>query len=130
VTVALDSLLYQYSSSSDTTTTSLTDVVVFGMTSDLPGYQLPAGDYIVSFTGTMSNTNTDKQGPVSLYVNGVQVPHTIREAMGNGGVKRAIAFQALLLGLTSGTVVDVRWRVTANTGSFGPRCLLIQRLGT
>lgn len=53
----------------------------------------------------------------------------VREAPGSGNKSRNVSTQALFLGLAAGTVIDVRWSVLANTGSFNQRCLIIQKVG-
>lgn len=106
------------------TTTSLTDVTVTNMTLT-PG----AGSYIFWFSSDVSNINNNRDIFVSLYVNGVQVLDSERNIHVDNAVERSCAvLNGMITGVTAGQVVDVRWRVSANTGSMGNRSLTLLKV--
>ena len=123
ITIASQPAITEVSATSDITTTSTSDVVVTGMTVT-PG----AGDYLVFFTGSMENTNSNKQGTLSIYSNGVQIAASVVQSQMPANRPVAMATNAYITGLSAGQVIDVRWNVTANTGTFHQRTLIVQRV--
>ena len=98
----------QASATTDTTTTSATDVAVAGMTLT-PG----AGDYLVWFSGSIENnvTGSNETDYVSLYVNGVQVAHTEREVTSDGSLENMsipVGFEARVTGVGAADAIEVR----------------------
>ena len=106
------------------TTTSITDVALPTPMSVTPG----AGDYLVTFTGNVSNSNTDKAVIMSIYSNGTQLPYTEMTYQGQGNDKNQIAMNAYVTGLGAGQAIDIRWRVQANTGTVTNRCMIVQKV--
>ena len=106
-------------------TVSTTDVLMTGM-SITPG----AGDYLVMFSATPSNSNINQSVWASLYINGVQVAHTERERGPTSTANETgfVGFQTEAVGVLDAQVLDVRWRVSANTGSVLARTFTLLRL--
>lgn len=123
ITTSLNQSVSQAFSVTDATTTSLTDVVLTGMTLT-PG----VGDYLVFFSGVVSNTNADKQGTISLYVNGSQLTYTVRQELAQADRRVHIGTMGLITNLLAGQTIDVRWNVIANTGTFYQRTLIALRI--
>jgi len=124
ITIANEPTITQVSLSSPTTTTSTTDVLLNGM-SITPG----AGDYMVFFTGNLTNTNDRKQGTISLYKNGIKI--TDSEISTEGFQKESIipvSITRYITGVNAGEAIDVRWNVTSNTGTFYSRTLIVQKV--
>jgi hypothetical protein len=116
----------QVSATADTTV-PLVDTLVSGMTIT-PG----AGDYLVSFTGSVENAVTS-YNYISLYVNGVQVPHTEREMRVESsipGTSFPVAFQALVTGVGASDAIEVRARTTVGTATIHERTLTVQSVDT
>ena len=114
-------LTYEYSSSAAVTTSSAVDVVLDGMTTG----SLGAGNYFVTFSGSVSNNTADKQGSVSIYIDGIQVPHSVREELGAANRKRCLATQAAGFGVTGG-LIEVRWNVLPGSiGMFTERSMYV-----
>jgi hypothetical protein len=123
ITIANEPTVLSATATTDATTTSLTDVLLTGMTVT-PG----AGDYIVIFTGSYENTNSNKQGPISIYVNGTQVAASIIQTLAPGNQAQPTATQAYVTGVAAGQAIEVRWKVLANTGTFHQRTLIVHRV--
>lgn len=123
ITIANVPTIIQATATTDVTTTSLTDVVVTGMTIT-PG----AGDYLVFFTGSVENTNSNKQGPISIYSNGVQIAASVIQILSAGNLANSVSTNAYITGLAAGQTIDVRWKVLANTGTFHQRTLIVQKV--
>ena len=123
ITIANEPVITQVSATADVTTTSTSDVVISGM-SITPG----AGDYLVFFTGSVENTNNNKQETVSIYKNGVQIAASVIQGNATGGSAIPVASNAYITGLGAGQAIDVRWNVTGNTGTFHQRTLIVQRV--
>jgi len=113
----------QVTATADTTTGSLTDTPVTGM-SITPG----AGDYLVMYSSTYKNSNNGQHVYCSLYVNGTKVTHTERSNITTGGNECPVAFQAVVTGVTAGQTLTVQWRVTNNTGTMRQRALTLLRI--
>jgi hypothetical protein len=119
---------FEASDTLDTTTTS----TVFNQVSNMaltPG----AGNYHVWFTGTLEGTSDDQVMEVALYVNGVQVPHTLRDFLVEPSYtdtfqSQPVAFQAFVTGVGAADVIDVRWRRTnGGTATMHERTLVAWR---
>lgn len=123
ITISNAPIISEVSSSADITTTSTSDVVVTGM-SITPG----AGDYLVFFSGSLENTNANKQGTVSIYSNGVQIAASEVQSQMPANRPVAISTNAYITGLGAGQAIDVRWNVIGNTGTFHQRTLIVQRV--
>jgi len=123
ITIANQPSINQVSATNDITTTSTSDVVVTGMTVT-PG----AGDYLVFFTGSLENTNANKQGTVSIYSNGVQIAASEIQSQMPANRPVPISTNAYITGLGAGQAIDIRWNVVGNTGTFHQRTLIVQRV--
>jgi hypothetical protein len=116
----------QASATADTTTTSSTWGQVDSM-AITPG----AGSYNVWFTGSIEGTNAGSVQQVALYVNGVQVAHTIRDFLVEGSLTDTlqsfpVALHAYVTGVGAAEVIDVQWRTTAGTATMHERTLVVQ----
>jgi hypothetical protein len=123
ITISQNQSCFMANSVTSVQTTSLTDVLLDGMVLT-PG----AGDYLVFFSGLVENTNTDKQGTITIYVNGLALPYTTRQELQPGGRTAHIGTMAYVTGLLAGQIIDVRWNVQANTGTFYQRSLIALKL--
>ena len=108
-------------------TTSLTDVLVTGMTLT-PG----AGTYLAMFSMTMAHNKTGQTVFASMYANGVQQASTDRDVGGQAGNLGNGAFQRIVT-VGAGQAIEARWRVSSNAGggqgsSPGPRTLTLVKL--
>ncbi len=115
----------QVTATAGTTTTSGTDTLVNSMTIT------PAdGNYMVWFSSSMMTTSSSATVYVSLYVNGVKVAHTERQAFMESSIPSTympVAFQAYVTGVTGS--IEVRWRRSAGTANMSQRTLTIQKIG-
>ena len=123
ITIANEPTITQVTATADATTTSTTDVLLTGMTIT-PG----AGDYLVFFTGSVENTNSSKQGPVSIYSNGTQIAASVIQLAAGGGIIIPVATNAYITGLGAGQAIEVRWKVISNTGTFHQRTMIVQKV--
>ncbi len=115
----------QVSATADDATGSATDVVASGMTIT-PG----AGDYHVWFSGSVESNATSFQH-VSLYLNGVQIPHTERQITTESSIPNTsfpVALHAKLTGVTGGQAIDVRWRTSAGNATMHQRTLVVTQI--
>lgn len=109
----------QFTATGTTNITALVDTLIAGMTV-VPG----AGDFFVFFNSSGIHNTTNEDLFISIYVNGVQVPHTERRkprggaADAGGGMLVAIAFIA---GVLAAQVVEVRARVSAGNADIFQR---------
>ena len=124
ITIANEPTIIQVSNSTPTTTTSTTDVLLTNM-SITPG----AGNYMVFFTGNLTNTNDKKQGTISFYKNGVKIADS--EINTTGFQKESVipvSITRYITGVNAGEAIDVRWNVISNTGTFYSRTLIVQKV--
>lgn len=125
ITVANEPTITQVTGTSTLTTTSTTDVAMSTPLTATPG----AGDYLINFTGLVSNTNSGKATIVSIYVNGTKI--AVSEIWGASGAsndKVTVATNAYVTGIGAGQVVEIRWRVESNTSTITNRTLILQRV--
>jgi len=107
------------------TTSSTTDVALSTALSITPG----VGDYLVFFTGTVSNSNSGRAVILSIYSNGIRIPVTeITAIPGANNEKVSVATNAYITGLVAGQAIEMRWRAGANTASITNRTLIVQRV--
>ena len=108
----LNQICYFTAFTSPVTTTSLTDVILISLNVDV-------GRYLVFFSSTISNSNSDKQGTVTVYVNDTPYPQSSRQELSNADRKIHLGTMAYIGtgGVTGTSVIDVRWNVLANTGT-------------
>jgi hypothetical protein len=117
----------QVTATADTTTTSITDVALSGM-SITPG----AGDYLIWFSGSMEGSATSTQY-ASIYVNGAQLSHSERRVFTEASIPNTsfpVATHAYVTGVGAGQAIDIRWRTTAGTATMHQRTLIVQRVST
>ena len=105
-----------------TTTTSTTDVTLSGMTTT-PG----AGTWLVEFTGETFIDADNRTITMSIYVNGTKATASERqhwyekkEEFWNYNLRKKVT-------VTGSQVVDIRWRVSADTGSVTNRQMFLTR---
>jgi hypothetical protein len=118
----------QDSATLDDTTTTSSWTTVDSMTRT-PG----AGTYSVWFSGSLEGTNGGSTQQVALYVNGVQVPHTIRDFLVEGSLTDTlqsfpVALHAYVTGVGDAEAIDVRWRTSAGTATMHERTLVVQSI--
>lgn len=112
--------ILQASATASTTTTSTSYVLMDSM-SLTPA----AGDYLAVFSTSVSDNTAGTYVRISIFVNGVQQAHTEREQFQEGsivGSPYAIATHANIT-VGAGQTVEVRWLVTAGTGTAYTRTL-------
>ena len=110
----------QVNSTTFTDTTSATDVVVTDMSIN-PG----GGSFLVLFSGTVRNDNATGDTRVSVYKNGAQVNGSERVLQDLNNARREVSTLAHVSMLTG--TIDIRWHVTAGTGRFFDRTLIVQK---
>lgn len=91
----------EVSSTGAFSTTSLTDVLITGM-SITPG----AGDYVVLFSGNITGDGGAKLGWFSIYANNVQIPYSERAQ--NDIKDMTASTQAFVQGLGDGQAIEAR----------------------
>lgn len=106
------------------TTTSLTDVVVAGM-SITPG----EGDFLVFFDGKAEMDNDGANLTVSVYHNGVQIPNT-EQSLNTKDTAFHIGASTYVTGVLAGETIEIRWRVDTNSGFFYNRSLIAVKLAS
>lgn len=113
----------------DIQTTSTTFILAAGMTLT-PG----AGDYLVWFSSAAQNSTDSADTIAAAFANGVEVvnssrmiePHTHGSfSMGRWGIGTI----AKVAGLGAGQAIEIRWRVSAGTGTLGNRSLTLLKVG-
>jgi hypothetical protein len=111
--------ILEVNATGDTTTTSGSYVLMDSM-SLTPG----AGDYLAVFS-TSVRTSSEGHVRISLFVNGVQQTHTEREQFQEASIAPAAYPIATHGSITvgAGETVEVRWLVTAGTGTANQRTL-------
>ncbi len=88
-----------------------------------------AGDYMVWFQSSTSNTNGGKLGQVVIYVNGVAVAESTSQADQNSaGDICPISCIAYVTGVASGVPIAIYWKTSGNTQKMYQRTLIIQRV--
>jgi hypothetical protein len=107
------------------TTNSNSDVSLSTALSITPG----AGDYLISFSGVVSNGNSGKGVIMSIYVAGVKIASSERQATsGSPDDKNTIATSTYVTGLTAGQVIEMKWKAESNTATITNRTLIVQRV--
>ena len=107
------------------TTTSTTDIALSTPLSITPG----AGDYLISFSGTVSNSNSSRDVFMSIFVNGTKIAASERQVTSNtGGDKCTIATSAYFTGLLASQSIEIRWRAESDTATITNRTLIVQRV--
>ena len=125
ITNSLATNITQVTGTAAITTISLTDVTLSTPMSVTPG----AGDYIVSFTGSVANSNSGKGVTVSIYVNGSQLTYTQSTGTSsNANDKQSVAFNAYVTSLGAGQPIEVYWRTESNTATLTNRCLIVRKV--
>lgn len=103
------------------TTNSTTDVTMTSMTTT-PA----AGTYLVSFDSTVFNSKNNKTMTISIYSGGTQVAASVRQIT-TATTASHIGTQAIVT-VNGAQAVDVRWHVSANTGTVNQRALTLIRV--
>jgi len=103
----------QVAITSTVTTTSMTPVVLTGMT-----FTLPAGTYLFMFSGDFDTQTNSQRIIIGMYNATVVVPGTTRELSAvSERPHGTLANQSILTLTDVSTIVDIRWYVSANTAS-------------
>lgn len=114
----------EVSSTTNATTSSTTDELMTGM-SITPG----AGDFRVSFSGTVSNSGANNSTIVTLYVGGVAIQKTARRfALGGGqtsSMAATVAFTTEVTVSSDTDTIEVRWRASGGTSTVNERNLYV-----
>ena len=107
-------------STTNTTTASVTDVVVTGMTLTMSN----AGNFIVMFNCNSSNSANQAQNTFSVYVNGVLVVDTVRfTTMSPANAHMSFTLITKVTGVLAAQVVDIRWKTNNPTATVYNRSL-------
>ena len=106
----------------DTTTTSLTDVLVDSMT-----LTPAAGDYLVIFTGSIDSNNMNEHTFPSVYLDGVQVAASERSWSRGGSSANITGIFACVAKVTvnGSQAIEGKWRVSDGTTTMHQRTLAI-----
>ena len=130
--MAVDFPTSQVTATSDTTTTSTSYTALDSMTIT-PG----AGDYLVWFSSSIGQSGdaTGAIARVSLYVGGVQVTHTEREAESEGSMAESgestsfpVMIAAEVLDVGASDAIEVRWLTTSATAVAHERTLVVDEI--
>ena len=126
IQISYEPSVTQITGTSTLTTTSST----YEALSTPMAYTVPTdGDYLVSFTASVTNSNNNTPVIMSIYTSSGQIPYSEREATSaQGGNKNTIASQAFITGMTTGQVIEIRWKTVSNQASVFNRTLIIQRV--
>lgn len=112
------------SATADDTTTSVTDVLMVGMT-----LTPAAGTYLVLWSGSIVNSaNGAERTWISYYVGGSQVTATERSIGTAGGAYSASSVQAAVT-VNGSQAIELRWRVAGGTSTVRSRRLTILKIG-
>ncbi len=125
ITIANEPAITMATGTSTLTTTSTTDVALSTPLTITPG----AGDYLVFFTGVVSNSLGGRGVIMSIFVNGTKV--AVSEILGSSGVandKVSLATNTYVTGIGAGQAIEMRWRAESNTASITNRTLIVQRV--
>jgi hypothetical protein len=124
ITIANNIPVAQAISAINVTTESTSYVVATGMTIT-PG----AGDYLVFFTSSIASSSNKKTVFVSLFKNGIQIPASeIKFLTAASDAIAPVVTSAYVPGILAGETIDVRWKVSANTGTMYQRTLIAQKV--
>ena len=90
-----------------------------------------AGDYHVWFSSSLEATTSNSTQQVALYVNGVQVSHTIRDFLVESSLTDTyqsfpVALHAYVTGVGDSQAIDVRWQTTDATATMHARTLVVE----
>lgn len=92
-----------------------------------------SGTYLTSFSSDISNSGNVNDTDIELYVNGVAVANTsrgIREAgAAMNGAFIGVSLSNKLITVGASQAVEIRWRVSAGTGSMRARNLTLLKVG-
>jgi hypothetical protein len=123
-TPGANSLVYsEANAAGDITTTSTTDVQATSMTLT-PG----AGTYYVTFSTDWSNGTNSTSMYANLYANGSLVTNSERQyAKGTSAMRCDLALGALVT-VAAAQAIEVKWRVSAGTGTMGNRSLFLLKV--
>jgi hypothetical protein len=105
--------------------TSTNFITATGMSIVVPS----SGDYMVWFSTSLTNSNASRIVNVSLFVNNVQVLASERfYEIATANRETPCATQAFIPNAIAGQLIDLRWKVNANTGTMDQRTLTIMRV--
>lgn len=110
------------------TTSSLTDVAPGATGGTLLTLTPGAGNFLVSASIANSQSSSANSNTFSIYVNGVIVARATRtiRASANSGLM-ALDICTYVTGVLVGQAIDVRWKVSAGTGTLGARELILMK---
>jgi hypothetical protein len=125
ISIANEPTITQITGTNTLTTTSTTPVPLSTPMIVTPG----AGDYMVYFNASVSNSNSGKGTIMCIYVNGNKITSTEMQATsGVSNDKNTISINTLVSGLGAGESIEVRWKAESNTSSITNRCLIVQKV--
>ena len=125
ILIAANPQIEEVSEVLDVVTSSLSDVLLGGMTST-PG----AGNYLVFFSGEAEHDDDAGVITVSVYVGGVLVGSSISQvSLKPKNSSKCISTMAYLNGVADGQAIDITWRVNLGEGLFHRRRLIVQKIG-
>lgn len=108
--------------------TGASDSLVNGMT-----ITLGAGDYKVEFSTSVEVLSNNGAGEFSIYVNGVQVAHTVRHVSRAGGstsgTQTPLATNAYVTGVLAAQAIEVRAQISSGTLNIFERTMIVTRVG-
>jgi hypothetical protein len=114
---------YSVDGSTTITTTSLTDVLMTGMT-----LTPPAGTYLVSFTGDLSHNANGGTIATSIYYNGSKIAASQRD-YARGSQPATTSFHSVTrITVNGSSAIEGRWRTNSATASNYHRTLFVLRV--
>ncbi len=125
ITVSNEPTVLQTTGTTTLTTTSNSDVP---MSTPLKITAPATGDYLIFFTGVVSNSNSGRGVIISLYINGAKIPVAETESTASGNDRNTATITYLATGVTAGQEFEMRWRAENNTATITKRILIAQRV--
>ncbi|MBK8451662.1 MAG: hypothetical protein IPO78_10060 [Saprospiraceae bacterium] len=126
ITIATNaSTVTQVTGTSTLTTNSSSDVSFSTPMSVTPG----AGNYLVFFTGKVSNNSFGSNVIISIYNNGTRMNHTEMESTSTfSNDIQTIATNGFITNLLAGQSIEMKWRTGGGTATITNRTFIIQKL--
>jgi hypothetical protein len=87
-----------------------------------------AGDYLVSFSGSLANSSNNSEIDIAVYVNGVQAAASVRryDNLASGDTIPSSIAAYKVTGVLDAQAIEIRWRTSAGTASVWQRNMTVQ----
>jgi hypothetical protein len=108
----------QFSLTSTTTTSTSVDSLLSGMSG-----RTISGQYLIMFSGLFSTSNGAATTTLTLFVNGVRIPTSVRANKFGGNTNETTIIERVTSGADS--LIEIRWNTSAGTATATNRTLII-----